>query len=69
VEYLISLGCNLSANDVHGNAPLHLAAREGHLLVVKLLVEKGADLEAQDSLGVTALHLAAKNNHIQVPIS
>jgi ankyrin repeat protein len=29
-----------------GWTPLHLAAREGHLEVVKLLVEHGADLTA-----------------------
>ena len=45
---------------------MHLAAREGHLLVVKYLIARGANIEAQDLQGVTALHYAAKNNHLQI---
>lgn len=44
----------------HGLPPLVIAAREGHLQIVKLLVEKGVDLRKQDREGYTAL-MAAVN--------
>ncbi len=31
-----------------GRAPIHLAAREGHLSIVEFLVARGADVHAQD---------------------
>jgi cytohesin len=39
---------------------LGLAAREGHLEILKLLVKLGADIEARHLYGRTALHLAAR---------
>lgn len=40
--------------------PLHVAAQQGHLEVVKLLVEHGADLAATTFLGTTAEVLAER---------
>jgi ankyrin repeat protein len=49
---------------------LHLAAKEGHETVVKLLLEKGANVDAEAIIMMdghpfegTALHLAAKKEH------
>ncbi len=41
--------------DKNGNTPLHLAVRQNHLEMVKLLVEKGADMEAANNAGLTPL--------------
>ena len=48
------------------NAPLHLAAKHGHLEVVGLLLESGSDKEKALSNGATALSLAAMNGHLEV---
>jgi ankyrin repeat protein len=43
-----------------GRAPLHLAAKEGHLGVAKLLIEAGADVNLRSAEGKTALDLAGE---------
>ena len=59
-----SLGGN---NDV---TPLHVAAQNGHLDVVRLLVAAGATVNAAMSshgiLGITPLHLAVEAGHLDV---
>lgn len=45
---------------------LHLAAEEGHTVVVKALIKAGADTDARDRLQKTALHDAARNGHLEV---
>ncbi len=42
-----------------GSAPLHLAAKEGHLGVVGLLIVAGADVQLRTTEGKTALDLAS----------
>ena len=47
--------------------PLHLAARQGHLEIARLLLEKGADPNRmQDTTARTPLHLAVQHQHEQV---
>ncbi len=46
-EYLIRRGAKVNAVDGRGWTAPHLAARDGHLDVVKLLVEHGADPAAK----------------------
>ncbi|MDR1236263.1 MAG: ankyrin repeat domain-containing protein [Holosporaceae bacterium] len=43
-----------------GNAPLHRAALQGHLNVVKLLVGVGANIKVRNLFGDTALDIAKK---------
>ncbi len=46
-----------------GNTPLHRAAENGKLDVVKYFVENGADAKAANKDGKTPLHCAAENGH------
>ena len=50
---------NLRNND--GLAPIHYAAREGHLKVCEILIEYGADKNIGDKDGDTPLHMAAQS--------
>ncbi|KAL8664551.1 MAG: hypothetical protein Q9202_002960 [Teloschistes flavicans] len=45
------MGLNLDLQNEAGNTPLHWAAMNGHLEVVKLLVKSGADLKVQNQAG------------------
>jgi ankyrin repeat protein len=50
----------------NGNTPLHIAAQNGHLDLVKLLVEKGADVNLTNKKLNTALHMALSYDYIEV---
>ncbi len=55
------------AETVDGLTPLHLAAREGHKLVVAhLLMRKEIAVNAKDKHGFTPLHLAAERGRAEV---
>lgn len=43
--------------------PLHHAAANGHLHIVRFLVLKGANLTARNEVGQTVLHIAAERGH------
>nr|XP_015826828.2 cyclin-dependent kinase 4 inhibitor C [Nothobranchius furzeri] len=58
VHALIDNGADVNLVDDDLNLPLHLAAREGHLEVVRLLLGLTADPTATTGLGYTALELA-----------
>lgn len=52
-------GANVNAKGLDNETPLHDAAVNGHLKLVKLLVEKGADIYAKNSKGKTPVDIAA----------
>src|SRR5512139_1407570 len=60
VRDLIGQGVNVSELDDSQDAPLVMAAYQGHTAIVRLLLEAGADVTAVDpGMKATALHAAA----------
>ncbi|QQR49310.1 ankyrin repeat domain-containing protein [bacterium] len=59
---LLELGANIHAVDNDNNTPLHIAACNGQVDVLKELLSHGADANARNNQGKTALHLAARND-------
>jgi ankyrin repeat protein len=48
------------------STPLHLASREGHGHIARILFEHRADTEARTKDGETPLHLASQRNHVEL---
>ena len=59
VKVAINEGDDPNVPGTDGVAPLHLAAEQGHLEIVKLLTEHGADWRARNAQGRTPAELAA----------
>jgi len=53
---------SLDARDERGWSSLHLAVKNGHLEIVKLLIDRGADINARGPFGITPLRAARANN-------
>lgn len=54
-QALLEARCDLDAVNIHGDAPLHVAARENHLECVMLFLSRGADVSQRNREGQTAL--------------
>ena len=66
VKFFVASGLSLGSNGGR-SAALHLAAKNGHLEVVKYLVGAGADVNVTDSIsGRTPLHFAAWEGRLEV---
>uniref|UniRef100_A0AAQ5YCI5 asparaginase n=1 Tax=Amphiprion ocellaris TaxID=80972 RepID=A0AAQ5YCI5_AMPOC len=62
LEALKEMGSNLCLGDYDGRTPLHIAACEGHLKLVKYLLSHGASVYAKDRYGDTPLCNAVRFN-------
>ncbi|XP_008275253.1 histone-lysine N-methyltransferase EHMT1-like isoform X3 [Stegastes partitus] len=54
-QALLEAQCDLNAVNVHGDSPLHVAAREHHLECVMLFLSRGANICQRNREGETAL--------------
>ncbi|XP_068607991.1 60 kDa lysophospholipase [Brachionichthys hirsutus] len=66
LEALREMGSNLCLADYDGRTPLHIAACEGHLSVVRYLLSHGATVYAKDRYGDTPLCNAVQFRHKEV---
>ena len=66
VDSLIWKKANVKAQDIHGDTPLHLAARSGHEDIVKLLVNEGANVEEKNHSNQSPAEVA--ESHLQFEV-
>ncbi|KAK4194872.1 ankyrin repeat-containing domain protein [Triangularia verruculosa] len=66
VELLVDMGLETECQDSAGLKPLHLAAMQGHVEVVRILLTRKAKVHASSKEGQKAIHLASKNGHEEV---
>lgn len=50
----------------NGNYPIHIAAQNGHEVIVRLLITNKADINAQNNGGQTALHMCVEYDYYWV---
>ena len=66
LEFLLSVGVDINAQDDFGVSPLMKAAGNGSINSVKMLVAKGADINLQDDEGRNALMYAVRMADLKV---
>ena len=67
VKYLVEeMGCDVNSKNLFKQTPLHYAAWEGQIDIVRYLIEKGGEIVCYDWLKNTPLHYAAYMNHLKV---
>lgn len=59
LSFLISIGCDVRAQDICGRSPMHIAAREGYTDAIRLFLHNSASINERDVIGWTLLHYAA----------
>ena len=62
---LVELSANIQVKNDDGDMPLHLAAANGHVDVLKTLLQLSADIQAKAADGSTPLHMAAACSHVE----
>ena len=66
-KQVVVIPVNINAQDHEGKTPLHWAALNGHVKVVRCLVKEcGANPYVRDYYGKSALDYASENGHLEV---
>nr|XP_020454856.1 histone-lysine N-methyltransferase EHMT1-like isoform X1 [Monopterus albus] len=68
-QSLLEARCDLNAINVHGDSPLHVAARENHLECVMLLLSRGADVTQRNRDGETALDCCVHGSKVWLALN
>jgi hypothetical protein len=67
VKRLLSIrNINVNVKDLYEWTPLHYAARNGHIEIIRLLLQNGAVVNAKNNCGSTPLHWAASHGHVDI---
>ncbi|MBL3529061.1 MAG: ankyrin repeat domain-containing protein [gamma proteobacterium endosymbiont of Lamellibrachia anaximandri] len=61
--FSLSPTVQINITDKDGNAPLHIASKNGHNTIVKILIDKGADVNRTNKNGDTPLNWALIKGH------
>ncbi|WP_265017175.1 ankyrin repeat domain-containing protein [Wolbachia endosymbiont (group B) of Endotricha flammealis] len=61
LERLIERGAKVDVKDEHGNTPLHLACKKGHIELVRILIKNQANIASENREGQMPLYFAAQN--------
>jgi ankyrin repeat protein len=69
VVRILTMPCDIDAQDCHGMTALMFGALKGHTDAVLRLVEHGADLEIQSGQRWTALMYAVRGGHLESVLS
>jgi ankyrin repeat protein len=65
-ELLLAKGSRINEKDVNGDTPLHLAACDGKLELVRLFLSKGAEVNVKDNNRQTPLDMAKQYGRVEV---
>ncbi len=65
VGCILSMPCDIDAQDAHGITALMYAAMQGHTEAVSALIKNDAGLELQSAQHYTALMYAVRENHLE----
>jgi hypothetical protein len=63
---LLDRGAKIDSVNGDGFTALHIAARKGHVSVIKELLDHGAKIDLAEEDGFTALHTASLKGHVSV---
>lgn len=63
LDIFLAEGVQIKSYESEHNTPLHLAALNGHLEIVKFLIKSGANVNARNRKNQTPLHMAVHNAH------
>ncbi|HJD58867.1 MAG TPA: ankyrin repeat domain-containing protein [Rickettsia endosymbiont of Ceroptres masudai] len=54
---------DVSLQDLQGNTPLHLAARNGNIEIINALISENPDINVKNNLGYTPIFIAGHHGH------
>ena len=61
-----AVNSNINIRNNGGATPLHVACRNGQLVLVRHFLKQGVNVDVQDNQGNTPLHIAAKGGFAEI---